>query len=148
MIKFTENKEDIIKCWKEAFDDSEDDITFFIDNVKNARCLAYYDNSSIAAMLYLVPSNFGSYIYAACTLNEYRKLGVMTKLLNYCKENFDSICLIPANEGLVNYYKLRGLTITYDVNSLKFDQIDDINEYLFEGCELEHPIVLAFERMN
>lgn len=148
MIKFTDNKNDIIKCWKEAFSDSDEDILFFVENVKNAKCLAYYNGDNIASMLYLVKSNLGLYIYAACTLKEYQKQGIMTKLLNYCKDNYEKICLIPANVDLIDYYKNRGLTKEYEVNYLVFNEIDEINEYLFEGCELIHPIVLAFERKS
>lgn len=148
MIKFTDNKNDIIKCWKEAFSDSDEDILFFVENVKNAKCLAYYNSDNIASMLYLVKSNLGLYIYAACTLKEYQKQGIMTKLLNYCKDNYENICLIPANNDLIGYYKNRDFTKEYDIKSLKFNESEEINEYLFEGCELEHPIVLAFERKS
>lgn len=148
MIKFTDNKNDILKCWSEAFGDSEEDILFFIDNAKDAKCLAYYEENEICSMLYLVNSSLGEYIYAACTLKEYQGKGIMTKLLDYCKKNFDNICLIPANIELIDYYKKRGLTKEFEVSSLKFNQIEEINEYFYEGCELEHPIVLAFERKS
>lgn len=146
MIKFTDNKNDIIKCWKEAFGDSDEDILFFIDNVKDAKCLSFYDDENIASMLYLVESSLGKYIYAACTLKEYQGQGIMTKLLDYSKENYDKISLIPATLSLIDYYKNRGLDIVDDIDSLKFNQIDEINEYLFEGCQLEHPIVMSYER--
>lgn len=145
MIKFTENKNDIIKLWQEAFGDSEEDILFFINNVKNAKCLAYYDNNSIASMLYLVDSSKGKYVYAACTLKEYRGKGYMSDLLSYCKNQFDAVCLIPANEGLIEYYKNRGLNIELDIKEIKFNETDEIVEYLFEGCELSNPIVLMYK---
>lgn len=146
MIKFTSDNKDIVKCWAEAFGDSENDILFFINNVQNANCLAYYVGGNIASMLYLVESSLGKYIYAACTLKEYRKNGYMGELLDYCKKNYNNISLIPANKGLIKYYNNRGLTITDSVDNLHFNECDEIVEYLFDGCELKQPIVLKFER--
>lgn len=148
MIKYTNNKNDIIKCWKEAFGDSDEDILFFIDNAKDAKCLAFYENDKITSMLYLVDSSLGKYIYAACTLKKYQGKGYMSQLLEYCKYNFKKVSLIPANVGLIKYYEDRGLTVREDIETLIFNQIDEINEYLFEGCELEHPFIMSYERMN
>lgn len=146
MIKFTSDKNDIIKVWQDAFGDSKEDVLFFINNVKNAKCLAYYDNDNIASMLYLIECNYGLYIYAASTLKDYKKRGYMTKLLDYCKNEFNEICLIPATENLIKFYQDRGFNESYPANNLKFNQIDDINEYLFEGCELEKPIILVYKK--
>lgn len=146
MIKFTNNKDDIIKVWQDAFGDSKEDVLFFINNVKNAKCLAYYDNDNIASMLYLIECNYGLYIYAASTLKDYKKRGYMTKLLDYCKNEFNEICLIPATENLIKFYQDRGFNESYPANKLKFNQIDDINEYLFEGCELDKPIILVYKK--
>lgn len=146
MIKYTDCKEDIISCWSEAFGDSKEDILFFIENVKNAKCLSYYIEDDIAGMLYLVESSLGQYIYAACTKKKYRKQGIMNELLSFCKNEYDRLCLIPANNDLVEYYRKRGFTDILQTDLLNFNQIDDINEYLFEGCELEQPIVLLYER--
>lgn len=146
MIKFTANQSDIIKCWQEAFGDLYEDILFFVNNVKDSNCLAFYDNDEIASMLYLVKCNLGYYIYAASTLNRYRSCGYMTELLNYCKNNYDSLCLIPADEGLIKYYTDRGFKIQNAIDDLKFNQIDEIEEYLFEGCSLSQPIVLTYRK--
>ncbi len=145
MIKFTDDKNDIIKCWQEAFGDNIEDILYFIRNVKNAECLAYYDGEKITSMLYLVKCNIGYYIYAACTMEKYRKKGYMSQLLDYAKAEYNPICLIPANFGLMDYYTKRGFTDFIDVNELDFDEIDGIKEYLFEGCELEKPIALIYK---
>ncbi|MFR5876409.1 MAG: GNAT family N-acetyltransferase [Eubacterium sp.] len=146
MIKYTDNKEDIIKCWHEAFGDSNEEIEFFIDNVKDAECLAYYDGDKIASLLYLVGCKvnmaYSKYIYAACTLKEYRQCGYMSKLLKYAENRFKSICLIPAEQWLISYYSKRGFTIKICVDDIRFNQIPEIEEYLFEGCELENPFGL------
>lgn len=150
MIKYTDKRSDIIELWQEAFGDSFDDIEFFIRNVKNARCLAYYNEDNIISMFFLVDCTCleqnGKYIYAACTKTDFRKKGIMSELLNYAKENSeDFICLIPANENLSEYYKSRGFTYKTDIQLIRFNQVDDIKEYLFEGCELEKPYILMFK---
>ncbi len=150
MIKYTDKKSDIIELWQEAFGDSFDDIDFFIKNVKNARCLAFYDEDNIISMFYLVECTHngkpGEYIYAACTKNEFRKKGIMSELLNYAKNNSkDFVCLIPANENLVEYYKSRGFVHKTEIESIEFNQIQEIKEYLFEGCELETSFMLMYE---
>lgn len=146
MIRFIDNQNDIIKCWQEAFGDSKEDILFFINNVKDSKCLALYNEEKIASMLYLVKCNLGYYIYAACTLNRYRSCGYMTELLNFCKNKFDRLCLIPANEGLIEYYRKRGFENETEIDNLKFNQIKEIDEYLFDGCNLEQPIVLIYRK--
>ena len=146
MIKITDCKENIINCWQEAFGDSSEDILFFINNVREADCLGYYVGDELASMLYLVESSLGKYVYAACTLKKYRGLGYMRELLNFCKDKFSRICLIPANEGLIDYYKKCGLVIAKNLNELTFNQTQEINEYLFDGCELKEPFVMVYER--
>lgn len=147
MIKTITNKEDIISLWSEAFGDTRDEILYFVDNVKNAKCIGAYE-TELESMLFLVDcklNNINSkYIYAACTKKSSQGKGYMTMLLDYCKKEYDSVCLIPANTGLISYYKNRGLDIKDSTDSIKFDEIDGIVEYLFEGCELEQPIILEY----
>ncbi len=147
MIKTVSNIDNIVSLWSEAFGDSRDEILYFIDNVKNADCIGVYDDE-LHSMLYLVDCTLNGikskYIYAACTRSDCQGNGLMTQLLDYCKDQYNSVCLIPANHGLVGYYQDRGLTFVNDIDSIKFDQIDGIREYLFEGCELDTPIILEY----
>lgn len=145
MVKLIDSKNDIVKLWNEAFGDSREDIEFFIDNVKDAKCLGYYDNNCLKSMLYIVDCSFGKYIYAACTLKKYNGKGYMSKLLDYCKNKYDKICLIPANEGLIEFYKKRGFSTEEKIEKLKFNQIEEIIDYLFDGCSLKNPIVLVYK---
>ena len=149
MIKLVNNSKEIIDIWREAFGDSEEEILFFADNVKDAECLGFYSDGVLASMMYVVRCSINgvdsNYIYAACTLKEYRSKGLMTELLSYAESAYSSLCLIPANEGLVEYYALRGFDETESVNALSFSQTDEINEYLFDGCSLEKPIVLMYK---
>ena len=147
MIKITNNNKGIIACWQEAFGDSEEDIRFFIDNVKKAVCLANEVGSDLASMLFLVPCTIngeqGHYIYAACTKRQYQKQSRMTKLLDAAFEKEDNfLCLLPADEALVKFYCERGFTAEAAVESLGFCQSEAIKEYLFDGCRLTKPFVM------
>lgn len=148
MIKVIDDAEKIVPIWAEAFGDSREDIVFFCENVKDAQCIAYYEGDTVVGMLFLIKcklsGNNSFYIYAASTLKAFRNKGYMSKLLEYCIDKYGNVCLIPADEKLVEYYKKRGFLYTYSVENLKFNQCKAlINEYLFEGCSLNNPIVLG-----
>ena len=148
MIKITNNIDDIVPLWSEAFGDSREDIVFFIDNIRNGVCLAEFQNNKAVSMLYLVDCCLNSkqahYIYAACTDSKSRKKGYMAGLIKYCIDNYDRVCLIPADEHLVNYYNKQGLVFMHPVDDLKFNECRElIDEYLYAGCSLDNPVVLA-----
>lgn len=148
MIKITNNIDDIVPLWSEAFGDSREDIVFFIDNIKNGVCLAEFQNDKAVSMLYLVDCCLNSkqahYVYAACTDSKSRKKGYMAGLIKYCIDNYDRVCLIPADEHLVNYYNKQGLVFMHPVDDLKFNECRElIDEYLYAGCSLDNPVVLA-----
>lgn len=148
MIKITKSVDDIVPLWSEAFGDSREDIVFFIENIKNASCFAYFENNIAVSMLYLVDCVLNGkqshYIYAACTTQNCRKKGYMSALIKYCAAEFDEVCLIPANEELIEYYKRQNLTFEYSVDKLKFEERKElINEYLYAGCSLKTPVVLS-----
>lgn len=151
MVKEVFDKNDITELWSEAFGDSEEDILFFIDNVRYAKCIGYYQDDKLVSMLYFVRCMIygeeSHYVYAACTSKLYRKKGYMGILLNYCKESCGStFCLIPADEGLIDYYKSNGISEETSVDSISFNEDNEIIEYLFDGCELEKPIALLYRK--
>lgn len=151
MNNVIEDKSKIVELWKEAFGDSEEDICFFADNVKDSLCLGIIEQGSLVSMLYLVDCYIngkrGSYVYAACTAKRFQGKGYMTALLKNAYEAANGfLCLIPADENLVEYYKRRGFYDSASVSELRFNQADAIKEYLFDGCELKKPIVLIKEK--
>ena len=120
----------------------------FIDNIRNGVCLAEFQNDKAVSMLYLVDCCLNSkqahYIYAACTDSKSRKKGYMAGLIKYCIDNYDRVCLIPADEHLVNYYNKQGLVFMHPVDDLKVNECRElIDEYLYAGCSLDSPVVLA-----
>ncbi|MBE6741567.1 MAG: GNAT family N-acetyltransferase [Ruminococcaceae bacterium] len=150
MIKITDNINDVIPLWKEAFGDSDEDIIFFVDNAENCECLAYYQNDKLSSMMFLVDCFVdgikGKYVYAACTAKEFRGCGYMGELIEYAHNlNYSYICLIPANDALVDFYFKRGFTKSVPIDNLSFNQSDEINEYLFEGYNLSKPCVMIYE---
>lgn len=151
MIKYVDELDDMISLWQEAFGDSREDVIFFCRNVKDAKCLGYYEDDVLASMMFLVEckvSGFtAAYVYAACTDKRFRQQGKMAELLLWCKTNLDiPVCLLPANEHLIDYYKNNGIDKEIGIHDICFDQIPEIEEYLFEGCELENPIALMYIR--
>ncbi|MBQ9532042.1 MAG: GNAT family N-acetyltransferase [Eubacterium sp.] len=149
MIRYCNNNHDIISLWADVFGDSEEEILYFIKNLAHGKCLGYFENNKLVSMFFLVDccinhKNY-KYIYAACTYKEYEGRGFMTKLIEYAYKNDSSLCLIPANESLIKFYKKRGFNKSSEIDSLKFDELDDIKEYLFEGFELKDPIVMVKE---
>lgn len=148
MIKVCKNIDDISLVWSEAFGDSYDDIKYFYDSIKNGICLAYYDNEKICSLLYLVDCSLKGkefkYAYAVCTLNEKKRMGYVSSLLKYISYEYSNICLIPANENLVDFYKKRGYKYECSVDEILFFESDElVNDYLLVGCELEKPIILS-----
>ncbi|MBQ7740670.1 MAG: GNAT family N-acetyltransferase [Eubacterium sp.] len=149
MIKAVTDNSEVIKLWSEAFGDSKEEILFFIDNVNDSECIGYYFNNELASMLFLIKCRLNGvdsrYIYAACTLNKYRSKGFMTKLIDYCKEKYDCLCLIPASDGLISYYSERGINNIAEIRDIKFNQSNEIKEYLFEGYKLTEPKALYYQ---
>ena len=150
MIRLTEDWLAVAKLWREAFGDSEEDVRFFLENAKHARCLALYEDEALAAMLFLVQCRLqgteAQYIYAACTARDKRSHGCMSQLLSYARAHERCLCLIPATDSLVTYYADRGFTHHAPIDTLQFDENREIEEYLFEGYQLTEPMVLYNER--
>lgn len=141
--------EAIISLWREAFGDTRDDIQFFLDCCEYKTVLLYYCDEALAGMLFLVDAvvngKKAKYIYAACTDKKYRRKGIMTELLDFAKSCYSDIILIPADEELVKYYRNRGFINKVDIDTIAFDECEDIIEYLFEGCGLNEPFALEYK---
>jgi hypothetical protein len=138
------SREEIIPLWQEAFGDTKEEIVFFLDNCKHKMILGNFEKDKLISILFLVECSLGKYIYAACTKKEKRGTGSMSELLRYCKNHYEKLCLIPANEGLVSYYEHRGFKEKCDLSCLKFHEMESIQEYLLEGCELKQPFILLY----
>lgn len=147
MIKAYNDLNGIAEIWCEAFGDTFEDVKYFFENLKHGKCFAYIIDGKAVSLLFLVDCSIGDstakYIYAACTLKQFRGMGYMSRLLSYVCSLGSDVCLIPANERLVTYYKQRGFEEVRSVDELNFFENDVINnDYLIVGCSLKEPIVL------
>lgn len=147
MIKAYNDLNGIAEIWCEAFGDTFEDVKYFFENLKYGKCFAYIIDGKAVSLLFLVDCSIGDstakYIYAACTLKQFRGMGFMSRLLSYVCSLGSDVCLIPANERLVTYYKQRGFEEVRSVDELNFFENDVINnDYLIVGCSLKEPIVL------
>ncbi len=149
MIKYFDGENLIVPLWQEAFGDSREDIIFFLNNCERKKALGYFDDGKLCSMLFLVDCKVNGknakYIYAACTYKSQQRKGQMSSLLSYCERKYDLLALIPANDGLVNYYDKRGFIGRSEIENITFDESDDIKEYLFEGFELSNPLLSIYK---
>lgn len=149
MVSVINDTEKIIALWQQSFGDSEEKIRFFLENA-NYDCLGCTDNGELLSMLFLINSTLNGenakYIYAACTDKRYRNSGKMTEIIEYCKENYNSLCLIPADDSLINYYNKRGFECALPIEAVSFNEKDEITDWLLDGYELSNPQILYYKR--
>lgn len=132
----------IISLWKEAFGDSDEDIRFFLDaNYKPENTLVNECDGKITSVLFLLDgymhiknNDYPSYyLYAACTLKEYRGRGQMAELLEFAKElsryrNKYFISLKPAEESLFEYYSRFGYRTAFYKKSAVINLSDILSD--------------------
>ena len=159
MIKFTEDREQIISLWSEIFGDSREDIEFFLDNCKNKRCLGYFEKGVLVSMLFLIDCRYGAYngqyLYAVCTDENYRKRGIASKLIAEAKRNMkDFLWLIPAKDHLFAFYGKYGFETklysqgTFE-NKIEFNEnMEIITEYLYEGSDYDYPLGMIYSSLE
>lgn len=122
-----DKKEEVMKLWRHCFDDSEDFVQlYFRDKYEDENALVYTENGKALSACLMLPYSLkwldrlwgASYISGACTLPEARRRGCMARLLcagfreMYLRNMAFSI-LIPANEGLFDYYARLGYATVF-----------------------------------
>lgn len=134
----TSNKNDIndiVKLWKEAFGDSENEILFFLNSCPEPLNILINEiDGETASMLFLFEGDMhingkdypSYYLYAAATLKKYRGRGLMAELLKYSKIFADNngkhfICLKPAEKSLFNFYEKHGYKTVFTVKVATYD---------------------------
>ncbi|MDK2802240.1 MAG: GNAT family N-acetyltransferase [Oscillospiraceae bacterium] len=135
-------------------------INFYIDNLfEYKNCFIYKRNNDIISTLFSIPTEIyiehkkykASYIYAACTLPEYRSKGIMKNLINYIWEydknrNYDFSILVPGEKSLFDYYSKLGYkifssycretlnlhdNINLELKDINIEKIDNWHEFLY-----------------
>ena len=130
-------KEELIELWNEVFGDGLSYIELFFEK-QYSRCETFClkEDEKIVSAFYLLPCYLsykdktyqGRYLYAAATYEKYRGRKIMSQLIEeaegYCKNNgLDFIALLPADEGLYNYYSRFGFhTAMYKYRTLITDK--------------------------
>lgn len=144
--------------WKTVFGDSDDVLDYFFENTVDAgNIYACRKDEKIVSAFYLIDSSIiennkkysAKYLYAAATLPEYRKQGIMSDMIKYASEMLkikgtDLIFLYPADEKLYSYYSKIG-----------FISVFNERYYIIEKNELEtykgkryFNTSLAYEKMR
>ncbi|MDO5014883.1 MAG: GNAT family N-acetyltransferase [Clostridia bacterium] len=147
-IKYTtanlEDKQDLISLWNTVFEDSIEYIENFMNyNFNSENIIVAKYKEKIVSAYYFIPVNFENhsayYLYAAATLPEYRKMGIMGELLKYGmnlaqKRKIRFVLLSPANESLYNYYEKFGFKTVFYIKRylLNLSEYEKISESLSE----------------
>lgn len=122
-----EHRNKVISLWNKCFGDSEDYISFFIDNCPEYVCVGFFSDNDLVSMLFLLNGTLLNkkchYLYAACTDSGYRKQGIMEQLITFsklfCKSQGSSgIFLVPANEELYDFYSKFGFISSFTKNKI------------------------------
>lgn len=113
----------LISLWQTVFGDEPDfiDLIFKKEYESPVLCFAEIIDGKAVSAFYLIENTLkfenkyyhGYYLYAAATLPEYRKEGLMSVLINealtYCEKNgADFVSLVPSEESLYSYYSRFG----------------------------------------
>ncbi|MDL2265372.1 GNAT family N-acetyltransferase [Parabacteroides sp. OttesenSCG-928-G07] len=140
-----DSKEQIKQLWKTCFDDSDEFIRFFFDQIYNEKnVVSIKESGKVVSVMQILPYEMTwcntiipvSYVYAACTAPEMRNRGLMGKLIEKAHkqmlERGDCMSiLIPANSSLFEYYRKQGYTEVFDhtQSSISIKDIDLKNEH-------------------
>lgn len=136
MIRTAEESDrgDVFAIWKTCFGDPDTYIRFFMERqFKPSRCLLYIADGKPAAMLHLLPMTYqeglsrmhAQYVYAAATLPDFRRKGIMAELLEDVRarnsvNGYAFTALLPAGDALYSYYEKCGFKTVF---SLKIKQL-------------------------
>ncbi len=136
------DKQQLKELWMKVFDDSEATVDFFINNAVNyGDVYAHKIDGKIVSAFYLVDGVLTSgvktqkikYLYAAATLPEFRKQGIMADMIKYAVQlctlkEYAAVVLCPADEHLYEYYGKLGFESKISERKYVFDS-DSLRKY-------------------
>lgn len=150
-IAFIDDLKQIKSLWLNVFaGDDDKTVEYFYKNCVHKKCLGAFCDDKPVSMLFLVDCCYcekkGAYVYAVCTLPEFRGRGISGSLIEYSKSlGYDFLWLIPASESLFCFYSRFGFeTKLYSgerrENRISFNESDEIVfDFLFDGSDFEYP---------
>lgn len=150
-------REQIKELWKLCFpEDTEDFVDlYFSSRYTDGINSAIVENGKVLSALQRIPYPMKylnqvipvAYISGACTHPDFRSMGLMSRLLDSAHKNMyaDGKCLsvlIPADEGLVNYYSRFGYEVCFQQNKKLltgiYETVDNYNyDLIFSEIELK-----------
>lgn len=108
------DKQDIKSLWIKSFGDYPVAVDLFLDKVFDPdRAFVATVDGKLCSMLFLLPCKIcnknAHYLYAACTDVDFRKLGIMSRLIKFALNQARNIgdnysVLLPANDSLYDFY--------------------------------------------
>lgn len=127
-------KEQVMDLWRKNFQDSEKFVRFYFEKKYNDEdSLVYEENGEALSALLMLPYPMTwsgtmlatSYISGACTMPKARNHGLMSRLLqnSFLEMNRRKIALstlIPANDGLFQYYSRLGYTTVFCYSTVNY----------------------------
>lgn len=120
MIRFFDknDKNAVISLWKEAFGDSEEVVSVFLNRF-GKYMLVFEENNTVISMLTVLPVKLnekkGRYVYAVATRKEFRGNGYAGRLIEYAKrlieeKNESFLVILPQSESLFGFYEKFGFS--------------------------------------
>lgn len=160
MIEFASDNDtkQVRELWDIAFPEEPDFNNWFFENKYKAEyCLILKEDGIIKAMAQLLPyeiKNVGkvSYIYGAATNPDYRRQGLMRRLLNRSFEidrqrGYAASVLIPQNKPLFDFYERLGYKTCFFVKTVVAESAADTDGYsLREASEQDIPFMDSLYR--
>lgn len=114
MIRFANASDysSIIEIWNNAFGDSPEYIKKFL-SLFGEHSVVSENDGEIDGIMSLLPVSLnnknGRYIYAVAVSPKMRGQGIGKELISFAKKNCEDFCvLVPADEGLFDYYRKLG----------------------------------------
>lgn len=129
-------KEEIIRLWRECFNDTEAFIRLFFDRIyQEENALTIEQGGKVIAALQMLPYEMTwqgerikvAYIYGACTDKRWRNQGWMSRLLQQAFEvmaqrGIAMTVLIPAEPWLFDYYARQGYVTLFNYARIKVER--------------------------
>lgn len=137
----TELKAKMMKLWKSIFHDSDDYVSLVFDTYFNPELVEYHEEGGkLISALMAVPYWFGNgneklkglYLCGLSTLEEYRHLGYMNRLMERiykkaAKDGYSFTFLIPASDALRIYYSGKGFVNGMYVIEDRYTSVHDFD---------------------
>lgn len=133
--RISDEKAAFRRLWQQVFGDEEAWIDRFFASIPGLVSWGAFESGALVSAFHLIPCRLmgqaqklrGYYLYAAATDPAFRSRGLMASLLQKAakacqEEDFDFLCLFPAEESLYAYYARSGFRVI--LQSARYEQMD------------------------